>query len=136
MGFIQPNLPVVDVAEWSKKPRAERVVPMVRHIAENGFGTPLIMHVMYGVKIALYILGAWVFAWSTTGIGGFTDVAAWWTEPIVFQKAVLYTMLFEVSASVAASGRWPDATSHRWARSCTGCGPAPSACPPGPAGCH
>ncbi|MDT5412740.1 MAG: hypothetical protein QOG14_4960 [Mycobacterium sp.] len=96
MGFVQPNLPVVDMAEWSKKPRAERVVPMVRHIAENGFGTPLIMHVMYGIKIVLYILGAWLFAWSTNGIDGFTNVAAWWTEPIVFEKAVLYTMLFEV----------------------------------------
>ncbi len=96
MGFVQPNLPVVDMAEWSKKPRAERVVPMVRHIAENGFGTPLIMHVMYGIKIALYILGAWLFAWSTNGIDGFTNVAAWWTEPIVFEKAALYTMLFEV----------------------------------------
>jgi hypothetical protein len=96
MGFVQPNLPVVDMAEWSKKPRAERVVPMVRHIAENGFGTPLIMHVMYGIKIALYVLGAWLFVWSTNGIDGFTNVAAWWTEPIVFEKAVLYTMLFEV----------------------------------------
>ncbi len=95
MGFIQPNLPIVD-AEWSKRPRAERIIPMTRHIAENGFGTPLIMHVMYGVKIALYILGGWLFAWSTTGIGGFTDVPTWWTEPIVFQKAVLFTMLFEV----------------------------------------
>ena len=96
MGFIQPNLPVVDVDEWTKLSRAERIVPMARHIAENGFGTPLIMHVMYGVKVALYILGAWLCAWSTTGIGDFTNVAAWWTEPIVFQKAVLYTMLFEV----------------------------------------
>ena len=96
MGFIQPNLPVVDMAEWSKRTRAERIMPMTRHIAANGFGTPLVMHVMYGVKIALYILGGWVFAWSTKGIDGFTDVAAWWTEPIVFQKAVLYTMLFEV----------------------------------------
>jgi hypothetical protein len=96
MGFIQPNLPVVDLAQWSKGTRAERIVPMARHIAENGFGTPLIMHVMYGVKIALYILGGWLFAWSTTGIGGFTKVAVWWTEPIVFEKAVLFTMLFEV----------------------------------------
>jgi Transmembrane protein of unknown function (DUF3556) len=95
MGFIQPNLPAVD-AEWSKQTRAERIVPMARHIAENGFGTPLIMHVMYGVKIALYVVGGWLFAWSTNGIGGFTDVGAWWSEPIVFQKVVLYTMLFEV----------------------------------------
>jgi hypothetical protein len=69
---------------------------MTRHIAENGFGTPLVMPVMYGVKIALYMLGAWLFALSTNGIDGFTNVAAWWSEPIVFQKAVLYTMLFEV----------------------------------------
>lgn len=96
MGFIRPNLPVVDVAEWSKRPRAERVAPVARHIAENGFGTPLIVQVMYGIKIALYILGGWLFAWTTTGIGRFSEVAKWWTEPIVFQKAVLYTMLFEV----------------------------------------
>ncbi|MCV7198626.1 DUF3556 domain-containing protein [Mycobacterium angelicum] len=95
MGFIQPNLPVVD-AEWSKRPRAERIVPMARHIAQNGFGTPLVMHVMYGVKIALYILGGWLFALATKGVDGFTNVAAWWTEPIVFEKAVLFTMLFEV----------------------------------------
>ncbi|SOX55188.1 DUF3556 domain-containing protein [Mycobacterium ahvazicum] len=96
MGFIQPNLPVVDVPEWSKLPRAERIIPMQRHVAENGFGTPLIMHVMYGVKIALYILGGWFFGWCTTGIGGFGEVSTWWSEPIVFQKAVLFTMLFEV----------------------------------------
>jgi hypothetical protein len=96
MGFIRPNLPVVDVAEWSKGTRAERIVPMARHIAENGFGTPLVMHVMYGVKIALYVLGGWLFALSTRGINGFTRVAVWWSEPIVFQKAVLFTMLFEV----------------------------------------
>ena len=96
MGFIRPNLPVVDLAEWSKGARAERVAPMARHIAENGFGTPLVMHLMYGIKIGLYILGAWLFAWSTKGIDGFANVSAWWTEPIVFEKAVLYTMLFEV----------------------------------------
>ncbi len=96
MGFIQPNLPVVDMAEWSKGTRAQRIVPMARHIAENGFGTPLVMPVMYGIKIVLYILGAWLFALSTSGVEGFSNVGAWWTEPIVFEKAVLYTMLFEV----------------------------------------
>lgn len=96
MGFLEPNLPVLDIAEWSKGTRAERIIPMARHIAENGFGTPLVMPLMYGVKIALYVLGAWLFVLSTRGVDGFTDVASWWLEPIVFQKAVLYTMLFEV----------------------------------------
>ena len=35
-------------------------------------------------------------ALTTTGINGFTDVAHWYAEPIVFEKVVLYTMLFEV----------------------------------------
>lgn len=96
MGFLRPNLPVVDVAEWREGTRAERIVPMARHIAENGFGTPLVMPLMYGIKIVLYVLGAWLFALSTRGIDGFTNVASWWLEPIVFQKTVLYTMLFEV----------------------------------------
>ena len=131
MGFIQPNLPVVDVAEWSKGTRAERIVPMARHIAENGFGTPLVMHVMYGVKIALYILGGWFFAWCTTGIGGFGDVAAWWSEPIVFQKAVLFTMLFEVVGLGCCFGPLAGRYFPPMGRSCTGCGPAPSGCHPG-----
>lgn len=95
MGFLKPNLPVVD-AEWTNRPRAERIVPMARHIAENGFGTPLVMHVIYGIKIVFYVLGGWLFALTTRGIDGFTNVGQWWTEPIVFQKAVLFTMLFEV----------------------------------------
>lgn len=96
MGFLTPNLPVVDMAEWSKGTRAEKIRPMARHWAEVGFGTPVALHLFYVVKILLYILGGWLFALATTGIDGFTDVAAWWSEPIVFQKVVLYTMLFEV----------------------------------------
>ncbi|MFA5711980.1 DUF3556 domain-containing protein, partial [Mycolicibacterium sp.] len=38
----------------------------------------------------------WLVVLSTAGIDGFTAVGQWWTEPIVFQKVVLYTMLFEV----------------------------------------
>lgn len=96
MGFLTPNLPVVDMAEWSKGTRAEKIRPMARHWAEVGFGTPVALHLFYVVKILLYILGGWLFALATSGIDGFTDVAAWWSEPIVFQKVVLYTMLFEV----------------------------------------
>ncbi len=69
---------------------------MARHWAEVGFGTPVVLHLFYVVKIALYVLGAWLVALSTTGIDGFTEVRQWWSEPIVFEKLVLYTMLFEV----------------------------------------
>ncbi|BBY34680.1 hypothetical protein BST33_14515 [Mycolicibacter minnesotensis] len=96
MGFLKPELPVVDFAEWSKGTRSEKIRPMARHWAEVGFGTPVVLHLFYVLKIGLYILGAWLFALATAGIDGFTDVRQWWSEPIVFEKVVLYTMLFEV----------------------------------------
>ena len=96
MGFLKPELPVVDFDEWSRGTWAEKIRPMARHWAEVGFGTPVVLHLFYVVKILLYILGAWLLALATEGVDGFTNVASWWTEPIVFQKVVLYTMLFEV----------------------------------------
>ncbi|XTP33293.1 DUF3556 domain-containing protein [Mycobacterium sp. TJFP1] len=96
MGFLKQDAPVVDYAEWSKGTRAERIVPMARHWAEVGFGTPVVLHLFYVVKILLYILVAWLIVLTTSGIDGFTNVAAWYHEPIVYQKVVFYTMLFEV----------------------------------------
>lgn len=96
MGFLKPTTPVIDHAEWSTGTRAERIVPMARHWAEVGFGTPVVLHLFYVVKILVYTLTAWLVALSTTGIDGFTDVRHWYAEPIVFEKVVLFTMLFEV----------------------------------------
>jgi hypothetical protein len=96
MGFLKQETPQIDFEEWSKGTRAEKIIPMARHWAEVGFGTPVLLHLFYVVKIGLYILAAWLLALSTTGINGFTNVAHWYAEPIVFEKVVLYTMLFEV----------------------------------------
>ena len=96
MGFLKPDMPVVDFAEWVKGTRSEKIRPMAEHWAEVGFGTPVVMHLFYVVKILLYILAAWLIALTTEGIDGFTNVASWYAEPIVFEKVVLYTMLFEV----------------------------------------
>ncbi|WP_433755495.1 DUF3556 domain-containing protein [Nocardia sp. CA-135398] len=96
MGFLEPDLPVVDMAEWSKGTRGERIRPMARHWAEVGFGTPIALHLFYVGKVCLYILGGWLIVLSTRGIDGFANIDAWWSEPIVFEKVVLYTLLFEV----------------------------------------
>ena len=96
MGFLKQDAPVVDYEEWNKGTRAEKIIPMARHWAEVGFGTPVVLHLFYVVKILLYILAAWLIALTTEGIDGFTNVASWYAEPIVFEKVVLYTMLFEV----------------------------------------
>jgi hypothetical protein len=99
MGFLKQETPTIDFEEWSKGTRADKIIPMARHWAEVGFGTPVLLHLFYVVKIALYILGAWLLAVTTEGLGGmaaFAGVAHWYAEPIVFEKVVLYTMLFEV----------------------------------------
>jgi transmembrane protein DUF3556 len=41
MGFLKPDLPQIDMAEWSKGARREKIRPMARHWAEAGFGTPV-----------------------------------------------------------------------------------------------
>ncbi len=96
MGFLKQEVPVVDFDQWSRGTRAEKIRPMAQHWAEVGFGTPVVLHLFYVVKILLYILVAALFALSTAGIDGLGNVGSWWTEPIVFQKVVLYTILFEV----------------------------------------
>jgi hypothetical protein len=96
MGFLKQDAPVVDYGEWNKGTRAEKIVPMARHWAEVGFGTPVVLHLFYVVKIVLSTLVAWLIVLTTKGIDGFTNVGQWYAEPIVFEKVVLYTMLFEV----------------------------------------
>ena len=53
VGFVNPDLPQVDVVEWRKGSRAERVRPMARHIAERGMGYPDVFYLLYLVKIGL-----------------------------------------------------------------------------------
>jgi hypothetical protein len=86
MGFRKQNAPSVDYATWSQGTRAEKIKPMARHWAEVGFGTPVVLHLFYVAKIAAYILGGWLLV---RGADSYTDL-------IVFEKVVLYTMLFEV----------------------------------------
>lgn len=96
MGLISPTLPQIDVDEWRMLPRAERTKVLVQHWALHGFGTPKAIYVLYAAKIALYILGGLLFAAATPGVGGLGDVSDWWTLPVVFQKVVVWTLLFEV----------------------------------------
>ena len=39
----------------------------------------------------------------TPGLGGLGDLGSWWSEPIVFQKAVVWTMLWEILGLGAGS---------------------------------
>ena len=85
MGFLKQEVPVIDFEQWSQGTRSEKIRPMARHWAEVGFGTPVALHLFYVLKILAYI-----------GCGALSARGHAWTDPIVFQKVVLFTMLFEV----------------------------------------
>ncbi|TDO12392.1 transmembrane protein DUF3556 [Mycobacterium sp. BK086] len=96
MGFLKADSPKIDYPAWQRGSRSERLQPLVRHIAERGMGNPDVLYLVYIVKIGLFILGGICFALSTKGIDGWTGITSWWSEPIVFQKVVLWSLLFEV----------------------------------------
>jgi Transmembrane protein of unknown function (DUF3556) len=104
MGFISPAPPPFDLEEWKRLPHLEQIKPLAQDWALNGFGTPHFVYLLYFVKIALYAGGGLLLIAATTaGLGGVDDLGSWWTEPVVFQKAVVWTMLWEVLGLGAGS---------------------------------
>jgi hypothetical protein len=96
MGFIAPAAPPVDIEEWKRRPLLERIKPLAQDWALNGVGVPTSVYLLYIVKLVIFAVGgALVISASTSGLGGLGDLGSWWTEPIVFQKVVLWTMLWE-----------------------------------------
>jgi hypothetical protein len=96
MGLLDPTPPPFEVAEWRRLPHLQRIKPLAQDWALNGFGTPDAVYFLYVFKVIAYAgLGALVI-FATSG---------WphWTEPIVFEKAVIWTMLWEVLGLGAGS---------------------------------
>ena len=96
MGFISPTPPPFELDEWRRKPYLSRIKPLVQDWAVNGFGTPTAIYFLYVLKLVVYVLGAALVISATPGLGGLGDIADWWTEPIVFQKFAVWTLLWEV----------------------------------------
>lgn len=96
MGFLQPNLPVVDHEVWDHQNRQDRMRPLATHFAEFGFGSPDVVVLMYLVKMVVFVAIGWAFIMTTPGIDGWFDPASWWRLPEAFYKFALWTMLFEV----------------------------------------
>jgi Transmembrane protein of unknown function (DUF3556) len=97
MGFIAPADPPVDVAEWKQQPHLSRIKPLAQDWAINGFGTPTAVYLLYVVKLVVFVLAALlIISGTTTGLGGLGDIGGWWTAPIVFQKVVVWLVLWEV----------------------------------------
>jgi len=104
MGFLTPTPPPFEIEEWKRRPHLERIKALSQDWALNGFGTPVAVYLLYVVKLVLYAGGGLLLISATTpGLGGLGELGSWWTEPIVFQKAVVWTMLWEVLGLGAGS---------------------------------
>jgi hypothetical protein len=104
MGFVQPTPPPFEYDEWRRLPHLERIKLCAQDWALNGFGTPAFVYLLYIVKLVLYAGGGVLLISATTpNLGGLGDLSSWWTEPIVFEKAVIWTMLWEVLGLGAGS---------------------------------
>ena len=104
MGFITPDLPDVDPETWHTLPAADRMQVVTRHWVEHGFGTPSAIYLLYVFKMAAYAAGAAAVISLTPALGGLGDIETWWTQPIVYQKLVIFTLLFEVLGLGCGSG--------------------------------
>jgi hypothetical protein len=93
--LLRPVLPPYDPLEWVKRPFLERARMVCEAWALQGYGTPVVIYAAYAVKLALYA-GAWLlFCRTTPGLGELASIGEWWLHPIAFQKAILWSMLFE-----------------------------------------
>jgi hypothetical protein len=104
MGFTKPNFPAVEPDTFLKKPLMERVKILALSWVENGYGAPKMVHTIYIVKLVLlYGLGGIVVATVTSGLPAFWHVSQWCNQPIVYEKAILWTVLLEI---IGVAGSW------------------------------
>ncbi len=96
MGLLDPAPPPFEVEEWRRLPHLERIKPLAQDWALNGFGTPVAVYFLYVLKILVYAGGGALLIFATSGWPA-------WTDPIVFQKAVIWTLLWEVLGLGAGS---------------------------------
>ncbi len=103
MSFFSPSPPPFELEEWQEKPHLARLKPLVQDWGENGFGSPTGVYLLYALKLVVYAGGALLAISTTPGLGGVGDFSGWWTEPIVFQKFALWTLLWEILGLGAGS---------------------------------
>jgi hypothetical protein len=104
MGFTKPNFPSVEPETFLAKPLMERTKTLALNWVENGYGAPKMVHTIYIVKLVLlYAVGGVLIATLTSDLPAFWHVSQWWNQPIVYEKAVLWTVLLE---AIGVAGSW------------------------------
>src|SRR5439155_25900789 len=108
MGLTTGDFPPVDPATFMQTPYRERIKTLTRHWVEYGAGLPKMIMLIYVAKVALFALGGVLVSTVTSDLNPLHP-AAWFDEPIVYQKLVVWTVLVEV---LGIGGAWGPLTGH------------------------
>ena len=101
--LLKPVAPPYDALAWRKLPFPERARLVCQAWAVQGFGSAHIVYAFYALKIVFYV-GLWVYFCSLTpGLVSGASLA-WVLQPIAFQKAIGWSLLFEVLGLGCGSG--------------------------------
>jgi hypothetical protein len=104
MGLLDPTPPPYDPLEWEREPFAERARQACQAWAVQGYGTPIAVYFVYVFKVLAYV-GMWAFFCSyTPGLGDLRTISQWWLDPVAFQKAIVWSLLFEMLGFGCGSG--------------------------------
>lgn len=101
---MTPTPPPYDALSWEKKPFAEKVRMVCQAWALQGYGSPIGAILIYAVKVLAYLWAWTAFVRFTPGLGEVSEFGRWWSEPVAFQKAILWSLLFEISGLGCGSG--------------------------------
>ncbi|WP_108667282.1 DUF3556 domain-containing protein [Euzebya rosea] len=104
MGFRTADMPPVDPAEYESMPFMDRMRMLATHWVEYGFGGPKQMHMLYVYKLLFYVVAGVLVVGATTPGLSLVDLGGWWGEPIVYEKLIVWTLLFEVTGYASSSG--------------------------------
>lgn len=94
MNLMRPTPLPYDAAHWATLPFTERAQLVCQAWAIQGYGSPIGAYGFYALKLALYIAGFLGFCRFDLGYGQ-VPLGAHLLTPIAFQKAIVWSMLFE-----------------------------------------
>jgi len=104
VGLLRPTPLPYDALAWVKRPFPERARMVCEAWAAQGYGAPAAVFAAYALKIVLYV-GGWVaFCRLSPSLGGVATIGVWWLKPLAFQKAIVWSLLFEVLGLGCGSG--------------------------------
>ncbi len=104
MGFTTADMPPVAPEDFEKLPVMERIKMLALHWVDYGFGGPKQMHALYVIKTIAFIVGGWLVVGLTTPGLGLVDLSGWWGELIVYQKLMVWIVLWEITGHAASWG--------------------------------